>query len=597
MASQKRDHHKHRVSAFEAVTQFDDCHFTEFEPALTPDEQATLASSLEAARKGDVAPLAAFWVDRYERASGTALGIARAICQDKDAETDGTPVKPHVHFLAAPDDTRRALDLKEISHALGIVPTQVERIHQGEKFDHFIDNKTAYLIHALESQPGKHHYDPSEVVTLRGEDFRKVEARSREKWSFAAATKSFKSISDELNWYVREAADGNLTKREVLADRHLRQLYASSPNAHARLDLAFKVAAEARQQRTAEALDWGLLSKCSAWIWGSAGSGKTSLLAWVITHFFATFYGWQLFEASSRNPVDNYSGEEMLLLDDIRSKNADGDGVPFEDALRIFDPHKASKASARFWDPLVSANLLLATSPTELTNWTYFARGNGRDARRAGAMEQLMRRFAFEVEALPFSRYGIYNDRFRVGRQLPRPRRWDPPEETYRTINGEEVTRPAKPVLLSVDFVSPLAVDMTCVVGDEDVCTGFWAAAKVVEAAMAAHGMGPLTTSGIEAIGALYRYRLQQMVDDPRTPVWVQVPQSMLEVRNVAPEADALANCDHGPCALDQGGALPAPSRDEAMRGLALPAPGMGGGEPTPQLRAIMRGERPPLQE
>lgn len=68
----------------------------------------------------------------------------------------------------------------------------------------------------------------------------------------------------------------------------------------------------------------------------------------------------RIYSAASSNPFDDYYGEDILLLDDIRP-----DSLRKADWLKLLDPINTSRMSARFTNKQVVPRLILITN-TEL---------------------------------------------------------------------------------------------------------------------------------------------------------------------------------------------------------------------------------------
>ena len=65
----------------------------------------------------------------------------------------------------------------------------------------------------------------------------------------------------------------------------------------------------------------------------------------------------RIYSASSSNPFDDYYGEDIILLDDIRP-----DSLRKADWLKLLDPINTSRMSARFTNKQVVPRLILITN-------------------------------------------------------------------------------------------------------------------------------------------------------------------------------------------------------------------------------------------
>ena len=91
-----------------------------------------------------------------------------------------------------------------------------------------------------------------------------------------------------------------------------------------------------------EKLGEGDFSKSVFFFDGPSGAGK-SLIATTLVDCLRRSYGWDSYPAAAKNALDDYMGEQIVFMDDVR-----GGAMNFEDWLKILDPHHASPASARY---------------------------------------------------------------------------------------------------------------------------------------------------------------------------------------------------------------------------------------------------------
>ena len=69
------------------------------------------------------------------------------------------------------------------------------------------------------------------------------------------------------------------------------------------------------------------------------------------------YKGELTYSASSKNPFDNYAGEEILILDDLRE-----DSLSATDWLKLFDPVNSARMSARYRNKLVVPRLVIMSA-------------------------------------------------------------------------------------------------------------------------------------------------------------------------------------------------------------------------------------------
>ncbi len=93
------------------------------------------------------------------------------------------------------------------------------------------------------------------------------------------------------------------------------------------------------------------------YIYGPSGAGKTTLAL-----LMAQQMGLSAFLATnSKNILDSYNDEEVLILDDIRSNK-----MRFTDLLGLIDPHYLSDSNARYNNVLVKAKFIYLTSVQDI---------------------------------------------------------------------------------------------------------------------------------------------------------------------------------------------------------------------------------------
>lgn len=95
---------------------------------------------------------------------------------------------------------------------------------------------------------------------------------------------------------------------------------------------------------------------------GSTGTGKTT---------FAKKYCEEredsyCISSSSNDPLQDYKGEEVLILDDLR-----GDSFKFHDLLKLLDNHTLSSSKSRYHNKPFIGNMIIITSTKPLQDWYY----------------------------------------------------------------------------------------------------------------------------------------------------------------------------------------------------------------------------------
>lgn len=401
---------------------------TLFTSALQPDpvyfsgwsdsEKSTLAS----AANGDLRPFCEVVKTRLE-ASGAELAYMYAILHDRDTASDhigspvdGSLVPPHIHLLVGFKSRKAGLTPAGAAAALGVQPQMIEKAKPGR---HTPDNCLAYLIHAKDAS--KHHYDARDVVTVIGEDYCAIEAARRQSWAQGQAHKSRKNAQERLPLVLERAARGEISKRGILEDDDFYETYATVQGAANAIDTALSAAAERKNMSEVEKLGEGDFSKSVFFFDGPSGAGK-SLIATTLVDCLRRSYGWDSYPAAAKNALDDYMGEQIVFMDDVR-----GGAMNFEDWLKILDPHHASPASARYKNKQpIAPRVVVITSSMSPDGFFSTASSVGGDCCREN-LDQLIRRILRRVSILdPFGPDGWCNCNLMAPVRHGQPSQWPP---------------------------------------------------------------------------------------------------------------------------------------------------------------------------
>ena len=399
-----------------------------FTSALQPDPEYfsgwsdSEKSTLALAAKGELRPFCEVVKARLD-ASGAELAYMYAILHDRDTASDhiaslvdGGFVAPHIHLLVGFKSKKTGLTPARAAAALGVQPQMIEKAKPGR---YTPDNCLAYLIHAKDAD--KHHYDAHDVVTVIGEDYRAIEAARRQSWAQGEAFKSRKSAQERLPLVLEKAARGEISKRDILENDDFFETYATIPGAAKAIDTALSAAAERKNMSEAEKLDEGDFSKSVFFFDGPSGAGK-SLIASTLINCLQRSYGWDSYPAAAKNALDDYMGEQIVFMDDVR-----GGAMNFEDWLKILDPHHASPASARYKNKQpIAPRVVVITSSMSPDGFFSTASSVGGDCCREN-LDQLIRRILRRVSILdPFGPDGWCNCNLMAPVRHGQPSQWPP---------------------------------------------------------------------------------------------------------------------------------------------------------------------------
>ncbi|MCT0016883.1 hypothetical protein EFE32_08635 [Lactococcus lactis subsp. lactis] len=260
-------------------------------------------------------------------------------------------VFPHVHLYGKYSDKRT---LTRIAKALGIKVQYIE--FPKDKNKYFEENQLAYLTHA--QQPDKYQYPTHEVETFETFDYSNFILNNVKKFEKQSATVKRKRTDESLDLINQQILKGELFLEDILADDDLFLLYS---NHKLQFKQAFDSYAERLAFKNLKELTTGKYKLTVMYFQGKSSLGK-SYLARTIAQKAREYaeenkFKSRIYSASSSNPFDDYYGEDIILLDDIRP-----DSLRKADWLKLLDPINTSRMSARFTNKQVVPRLILITN-------------------------------------------------------------------------------------------------------------------------------------------------------------------------------------------------------------------------------------------
>ena len=241
---------------------------------------------------------------------------------DKDMDEDGNPVKEHIHVMLCFQNAR---SLKNVASILGDKPQYLE------KWDERANNGFAYLVHATSGAKVKAQYSPANVLAnfpyaeeLKKQTLEVLKKKSRQKIDVLLdAYYNEEMTLEELEQELTGAQYGRYKKQIDTITSKILERHADIW----RQDML-------KNNRRVKVI----------WIYGAAGTGKTSLARSIAKQDGRAYY----VSGSSRDVFQSYNGEHILILDELRSNV-----IPYHDLLRILDPfgnQERIMAPARYSD-------------------------------------------------------------------------------------------------------------------------------------------------------------------------------------------------------------------------------------------------------
>lgn len=98
-------------------------------------------------------------------------------------------------------------------------------------------------------------------------------------------------------------------------------------------------------------------------ITGQSGTGKSTF----VYDYAKKTHSSICVSSSSNDPLQDYQGEDILFLDDLKV-----DAFPYEDFLKILDPHYKSTAQSRYHNKFFLGHTIFIASVTRLEDWYYY---------------------------------------------------------------------------------------------------------------------------------------------------------------------------------------------------------------------------------
>lgn len=323
-----------------------------------------------------------------DESRAVVYGVAKI--HDKDPLPNGDLKVRHIHIWLK---FTKKLYLTSIAKWVGIEPQYVEAPKSGRYSE---ENSLAYIIHANDSK--KYPYQPEDVATYDF-DYVKYEQEHHDKWEKSKSSMKRKKLVYDTDYYLQKVLNGELSIKEMILDNDMAVIYAENKK---KFDNYFSVYGSRKAYETIDLLDNGEIALQSYYITGKPGHGKTHFAKEVMNRIKAnvkatTGMDWRIFEAASTHPMDNYAGEEIIFLDDLRVSS-----MSASDWLKLLDPKSGATLSARYENRRKASRVIIITSYLDIHNFFYFAKGN---AGNTEALDQYLRRIEAVIEVVDFDKF------------------------------------------------------------------------------------------------------------------------------------------------------------------------------------------------
>lgn len=275
----------------------------------------------------------------------------------------------HLHLLLKFKNSDTSAAVEKLARILGVEVQYLELDKSrggapvevcGKKITQQHDNGLSYLTHV--KYPDKYQYPPEQVASVRGMDYARVYRERYPVWLKGRAHIKAKRAKLEFEAFREMVLQGEVTRDQIMLTDDLFDVYSR----HQReIEDALSAYGQRRAYRAAAKLRNGDFRTQVVYIHGDAGVGKTrfanGFIKQSITYAQAQGERWQVYRAATSNPLDDWRGEEIMLLDDLRASAMDAN-----DWLLLLDPHNASPARARYKNKgEVAPRLIVITATIE----------------------------------------------------------------------------------------------------------------------------------------------------------------------------------------------------------------------------------------
>ena len=283
--------------------------------------------------------------------------------------------------------------LDAIAAAVGLAPQFVEKPQKG-RFAY--DNMLAYLIHIKHID--KHQYYDMEkgttaVVTLRGTNYDKIYHERLQDWLKGRAKVQSQKAHTDIDWLEAQILSGEVTKAQIMLTDEYFNIYAHNKR---RCEDAFDTYGQHKIYKTIQAMENGEFKLSVLFVTGRSHSGKsmfTDNLVRSIQEKARQELGetWSVCTCAATNPFDEFQGEEILVMDDLR-----GVALGASDWLKLLDPDRISTGSARYRNKKMACRTIIINSEKDVLDFFYYLKNSG-GGDRSEALDQFFRRVLAKV--------------------------------------------------------------------------------------------------------------------------------------------------------------------------------------------------------
>lgn len=284
------------------------------------------------------------------------------IIHDKD-QKNGKLIEKHIHLDL---EFQHRVTVKSVAKMLDDEPQRLEIFtKRGQSLENSWINALSYLVHRTSNSKDKYPYDLTEVRA----SFDYVKVIKNAEGNIEGANKIVdRFLREEIDYDIAELLLSNYGAKVL--SKNIKIL----DNAQMFLNRKHYKEWVANKEKNNQSI-------IIVWIWGKAGTGKTSYCKSYMVKRNIEYY-----EASGHNdPFQNYNGQSGLIIDELRP----GNYITYSDLLKILDPYDYNKpAVARYHNKYLMCDYIFVTSP--FSPYSFYKNAKIKDTN--DSLEQLHRR-------------------------------------------------------------------------------------------------------------------------------------------------------------------------------------------------------------
>ena len=122
------------------------------------------------------------------------------------------PTREHIHVIVK-FKTGKGDTLPKLAAVMGLEPQYVEKSKAGRWG---FDNMLSYLVHAKDDD--KHQYNPDEVATILGREYRAIYEENKDRWWVGRAKKQRQRASETFDGLFEKCLSGEVLKEDLLTN-------------------------------------------------------------------------------------------------------------------------------------------------------------------------------------------------------------------------------------------------------------------------------------------------------------------------------------------------------------------------------------------